>query len=49
MSFHPTTQRLILRAPTLTELLAFVAILNDFDVAKNQHNVTHPFTAPLFF
>jgi RimJ/RimL family protein N-acetyltransferase len=49
MSFHPTTQRLILRAPTLTDMPAFVAILNDYDVAKNLQTVAHPFTEPLFF
>ncbi len=48
MSFHPTTQRLILRAPTLTDTPAFVAILNDFDVAKNLQKVPHPFTDTLF-
>jgi len=48
MSFHPTTQRLVLRAPMLSDLPAFVAILNDYDVAKNLQKVPHPFTAPLF-
>ncbi|HJW42655.1 MAG TPA: GNAT family N-acetyltransferase [Rhizomicrobium sp.] len=48
MSFHPTTQRLILRPPTMTDMPAFVAILNDFDVAKNLQKVPHPFTDTLF-
>ena len=48
MSFHPTTQRLILRAPTMTDMPAFVAILNDYDVAKNLRVVAHPFTDTLF-
>jgi len=48
MSFHPTTQRLILRAPTMTDMRAFVAILNDYDVAKNLRLVPHPFTDTLF-
>ncbi len=48
MSFHPTTQRLILRAPTMTDMPAFVAILNDYDVAKNLRTVPHPFTDTLF-
>jgi [ribosomal protein S5]-alanine N-acetyltransferase len=43
MSFHPTTQRLILRAPTLTDTPAFVAILGDYEVAKNLARVQHPF------
>jgi len=45
MSFHPTTQRLILREPTLTDTPAFVAILGDYEVAKNLAQVPHPFTA----
>jgi len=48
MSFHPTTQRLILRPPTLTDMPAFVAILNDFAVAKNLQKVPHPYTGTLF-
>ena len=48
MSFHPTTQRLILRAPMLSDQPDFVAILNDFDVAKNLQQVPHPFTEALF-
>lgn len=48
MSFHPTTQRLILRAPMLSDMPAFVAILNDYDVAKNLRLVPHPFTDTLF-
>jgi RimJ/RimL family protein N-acetyltransferase len=49
MSFHPTTQRLILRAPTMTDMPAFVAILNDYEVSKNLQQVPHPFTDTLFF
>ena len=45
MSFHPTTQRLILREPTLTDTPVFVAILSDYEVAKNLARVEHPFTA----
>jgi RimJ/RimL family protein N-acetyltransferase len=45
MSFHPTTQRLILREPTLTDTAVFVAILGDYEVAKNLAMVPHPFTA----
>ena len=48
MSFHPTTQRLILRAPTMTDMPVFVRILNDYDVAKNLRLVPHPFTDTLF-
>ena len=48
MSFHPTTQRLILRAPTLADMPAFVAILNDYEVAKNLRRVAHPFTEAMF-
>ncbi len=44
MSFHPTTQRLVLRAPTLTDTPVFVAILSDYEVAKNLAQVQHPFT-----
>lgn len=48
MSFHPTTQRLILRAPTMTDMPAMVRILNDYDVAKNLRLVPHPFGDTLF-
>lgn len=48
MSFHPTTQRLVLRALTLTDMASCVAILNDYDVAKNLQQVPHPFTDALF-
>ena len=48
MSFHPTTQRLVLRALTLTDMPACVAILNDYDVAKNLQMVTYPFTETHF-
>lgn len=44
MSFHPTTQRLILRAPTMTDVPDFVRILDDYEVAKNLRWVPHPFT-----
>jgi len=48
MSFHPTTQRLILRRPMMSDLPDFVRILNDYDVAKNLRAVAHPFTDNLF-
>ena len=48
MSFHPTTQRLILRAPMMTDMSAFVTLLNDYDVAKNLAQVPCPFTDTLF-
>ncbi len=48
MSFHPTTQRLILRAPMLTDKAVFVALLNDYDVVKNLGPVAHPYTNELF-
>jgi RimJ/RimL family protein N-acetyltransferase len=48
MSFHPTTQRLILRAPMLADMPAFLAILNDYDVAKNLQKVPHPYTGAMF-
>jgi RimJ/RimL family protein N-acetyltransferase len=48
MSFHPTTQRLVLRALMLSDMPACVAILNDYDVAKNVAQVPHPFTDTLF-
>ena len=48
MSFHPTTQRLILRAPMLADMTALVAILNDYNVAKNLQKVPRPFTEALF-
>ena len=48
MSFHPTTQRLILRRPMRSDLPDFVRILNDYDVAKNLRAVAHPFTDNLF-
>ncbi|MEI9997048.1 MAG: GNAT family N-acetyltransferase [Rhizomicrobium sp.] len=43
MSFHPTTQRLILRAPMMADTTAIVAILGDYEVAKNLAQVPHPF------
>jgi RimJ/RimL family protein N-acetyltransferase len=48
MSFHPTTQRLILRAPMLSDVQDVVRILNDFDVAKNLTLVPIPFTEEQF-
>jgi RimJ/RimL family protein N-acetyltransferase len=48
MSFHPTTQRLVLRALMLTDMPACVAILNDYAVAKNLQKVPHPFTDSQF-
>ncbi len=48
MSFHPTTQRLVLRAPTMTDMPDFVRILGDYEVAKNLRLVPHPFTDTLF-
>ena len=48
MSFHPTTQRLILRAPTMTDMASFVALLGDYDVAKNLRSVPNPYSKTLF-
>ncbi len=48
MSFHPTTQRLILRAPLLSDQQDFLRILNDFDVVKNLAPVPYPYTADHF-
>jgi len=48
MSFHPTTRRLILRAPMLSDMAAFVAILGDYDVAKNLEKVPHPYTPTMY-
>lgn len=48
MSFHPTTQRLVLRAPTMTDMPDYVRILGDYEVAKNLRMVAHPFTETLF-
>ena len=48
MSFLPTTQRLILRVPMLSDAQDVVRILNDFDVAKNLALVPVPFTEELF-
>ena len=48
MSFHPTTQRLILRAPTMTDKDVFVRLLNDYEVTKNLGPVEHPYTDDLF-
>ena len=49
MSFHPTTQRLILRATVEPDATAFVRLLNDHDVAKNLTRVPHPYTEADFF
>src|SRR5215469_12798628 len=48
MSFHPTTQRLILRAPTMTDMPVFVRLLNDYEVVKNLQVVEYPYTDDLF-
>lgn len=48
MSFHPTTPRLILRAPTMTDMPVFVRLLNDWEVVKNLGPVEHPYTNDLF-
>jgi RimJ/RimL family protein N-acetyltransferase len=48
MSFHPTTQRLVLRAPTMTDMPAFVDLLCDYEVAKNLRAVPHPYSETLF-
>lgn len=48
MSFHPTTQRLILRAPTMTDRPDYVRLLGDYEVAKNMRPVPHPYTDTLF-
>jgi ribosomal-protein-alanine N-acetyltransferase len=48
MSFHPTTQRLILRAPMLGDTQDVVRILNDFEVAKNLAVIPFPFTEDHF-
>ena len=48
MSFHPTTQRLILRAPMMTDMSAFVALLSDYDVVKNLGPVEYPYSQTLF-
>ncbi|HWD26432.1 MAG TPA: GNAT family N-acetyltransferase [Rhizomicrobium sp.] len=44
MSFHPTTQRLVLRTPVMADVADMVAILNDYEVVKNLAPVPHPFT-----
>jgi RimJ/RimL family protein N-acetyltransferase len=48
MSFHPTTQRLILRAPMLSDEQDVARILNDFDVVKNLAEVPFPFCGEIF-
>ncbi|HXC56772.1 MAG TPA: GNAT family N-acetyltransferase [Rhizomicrobium sp.] len=48
MSFHPTTQRLILRAPMMTDKSVFVTLLDDYEVARNLGPVPHPYTDTLF-
>ncbi|HEY4943807.1 MAG TPA: GNAT family N-acetyltransferase [Rhizomicrobium sp.] len=48
MSFHPTTQRLILRAPMMADMSAFVALLSDYDVVKNLGPVEYPYSNALF-
>jgi ribosomal-protein-alanine N-acetyltransferase len=44
MSFHPTTQRLILRAPMMSDMKVFVRLLNDYEVVKNLQQVPYPYT-----
>jgi ribosomal-protein-alanine N-acetyltransferase len=48
MSFHPTTQRLILRAPMMTDMKVFVPLLGDWEVARNLGPVPYPYTDTLF-
>ena len=48
MSFHLTTQRLILRAPMLCDEQDVARILNDFDVVKNLAEVPFPFSEEIF-
>jgi len=48
MSFHPTTQRLILRAPTMTDMKVFVRLIGNYEVAKNLGPVPHPYNDTLF-
>ncbi len=48
MSFHPTTQRLILRAPIMSDQQDFLRILNDFDVVKNLAPVPYPYSEAHF-
>jgi RimJ/RimL family protein N-acetyltransferase len=48
MSFHPTTQRLVLRAPTMTDMPVFVRLLNDYEVVKNLQVVEYPYNDDLF-
>ena len=48
MSFHPTTQRLVMRAPMVTDMPDFIALLGDYDVAKNLRQVPQPYTAAHF-
>ncbi len=49
MSFHPTTQRLILRATVAPDAVAFVRLLDDHEVARNLTRVPHPYTEKDFF
>ena len=44
MSFHPTTQRLILRAPMLSDQPDLLPLLNDIDVVKNLAPMPYPYT-----
>ncbi|MBV9045869.1 MAG: GNAT family N-acetyltransferase [Alphaproteobacteria bacterium] len=48
MSFHPTTQRLILRAPTMTDIGPVVRLIGEYDVAKNLQRVPHPYDETAF-
>jgi RimJ/RimL family protein N-acetyltransferase len=48
MSFHPTTQRLVLRAPLMTDMVDVVRLIGDYDVAKNLRRVPHPYSDTLY-
>jgi 8-oxo-dGTP diphosphatase len=48
MSFHPTTQRLILRALVLADMSPLVTLLDDYEVSKNLISVPHPFAEAHF-
>lgn len=45
----PTTRRLILRPPTMSDMPAFLALLNDYDVAKHLVGFAYPFTEAMFW
>ena len=48
MSFHPTTQRLVLRRPLMADMGDVVRLIGDYDVAKNLRLVPHPFSDTLY-